>query len=48
MVEPAHVFAGLPPPAAEWVRLISPSGALLALARPSRTAGVLHPSVVLM
>jgi tRNA pseudouridine55 synthase len=48
VVEPAHLVAGLPPPAADWVRVIGPSGALLALARPARPAGALHPSVVLM
>ena len=47
VVEPAHVRGPLPG-ATDWVRLIGPSGALLALARPVRPAGSLHPSVVLM
>jgi tRNA pseudouridine55 synthase len=48
VVEPAHVLEGIAPPAADWVRVIGPSGALLALARPGEPAGALHPSVVLM
>ena len=48
VVEPAHVAEGLPSGAAEWVRVIGPSGMLLALARPGKPAGALHPSVVLM
>jgi tRNA pseudouridine55 synthase len=47
VVEPTHL-ADVAPSSAEWVRLIGPSGALLALARPARPAGSLHPSVVLM
>jgi hypothetical protein len=47
VVEPTHL-ADMPPSSADWVRLIGPSGALLALARPARPAGSLHPSVVLM
>jgi tRNA pseudouridine55 synthase len=48
VVEPAHVAEGLAPKTADWVRVIGPSGALLALARPGQPAGALHPSVVLM
>jgi tRNA pseudouridine55 synthase len=48
VVEPAHVATGLPAAATAWVRVIGPSGTLLALARPGRPAGALHPSVVLM
>jgi tRNA pseudouridine55 synthase len=48
VVEAAHVAAGFPSPPTDWVRVIGPSGALLALARPGRPAGALHPSVVLM
>jgi tRNA pseudouridine55 synthase len=47
VVEPAHL-AGLPPARADWVRVIGPSGVLLALARPGEPSGSLHPSVVLM
>jgi len=32
----------------DWVRLLSPAGTLLALARPERHSGALHPSVVLI
>jgi tRNA pseudouridine55 synthase len=48
VVEPAHVAFGLPSGAVDWVRVIGPSGMLLALARPGTPAGALHPSVVLM
>jgi tRNA pseudouridine55 synthase len=46
-VEAAHL-SGQPPHPSEWVRLFSPSGALVALARANRPGGSLHPSVVLM
>ena len=35
-------------PSSEWVRLVDPSGALVAVARSGRTPGSLHPSVVLI
>jgi hypothetical protein len=34
--------------ATTWVRLLDPSGALVALATPDATSGVLHPSIVLL
>jgi tRNA pseudouridine55 synthase len=48
VVELSHVVSGLQPASADWVRVIGPTGALLALARPGTPAGALHPSVVLM
>ena len=33
---------------APWVRLLDPSGALVALARPDAASGLLHPSIVLL
>jgi tRNA pseudouridine55 synthase len=47
VVDPAH-FSGRPPGAADWIRLLGPDGALLALARPENPSGSLHPSVVLI
>jgi tRNA pseudouridine55 synthase len=35
-------------PASPWVRLLDPEGNLVAIAEPAATAGLLHPSVVLM
>lgn len=43
----AHL-AGPAPGPVEWVRLLSPGGTLLALAKPGETPGSLHPSVVLI
>lgn len=39
---------GALPAGAEWVRLVGPDGALVALGRPGTTPGSLHPSVVLI
>jgi tRNA pseudouridine55 synthase len=47
IIEPVHLVSG-PPGLSEWVRLLAPSGALLALGRPAEPAGSLHPSLVLM
>jgi tRNA pseudouridine55 synthase len=46
-VAPPH-FAGPGPGPSDWIRLLSPAGTLLALARPGEIAGSLHPSVVLI
>lgn len=46
-VEAAHL-EGLAPEADAWVRLLKADGALLAVARPRRPGGSLHPSVVLI
>jgi len=46
MVEPAHMTGRAAP--SEWVRLLGPEGGLLALARPGKPPGSLHPSVVLI
>ena len=31
-----------------WVRVMDPSGALVALATPDSASGLLHPSIVLL
>jgi tRNA pseudouridine55 synthase len=46
-VEAAHLES-LAPEADAWVRLLKADGALLAVARPRRPGGSLHPSVVLI
>ena len=46
-VDPAHL-AGELPGSSDWVRLMSPTGTLLALAKPRGTVASLHPSVVLI
>ena len=46
-IETSHV-SGLLPEHAAWVRLMSPDGALVAVAEPAGTPGSLHPSVVLI
>jgi tRNA pseudouridine55 synthase len=47
VIEPQHVN-GVPPESSDWVRLLGPTGTLLALAQPGSPVGALHPSVVLM
>jgi tRNA pseudouridine55 synthase len=46
-VDPIHLTGQLPG-SSDWVRLMSPTGTLLALAKPHGTVGSLHPSVVLI
>lgn len=46
-VSAGHASGGFPE-FSDWVRLVDPDGALVALARKGTTAGSLHPSVVLI
>jgi hypothetical protein len=46
-VRPVDV-AGTLPSSSEWIRLLDPDGALVALGTPQRVSGFLHPEVVLI
>jgi tRNA pseudouridine55 synthase len=45
-IRPADWSGAAPPSHAALIRLLSPGGQLLALAKPSKLAGFLHPDVV--
>ena len=47
-VRPSDLAAGSAETRAEWVRVLDPGGALVALGTPQTASGVLHPEVVLI
>jgi tRNA pseudouridine55 synthase len=47
-VRPGDLAGSIPAGSSEWIRLLDPGGALVALGTPQRPSGFLHPEVVLI